>query len=75
MRPITKAEARAFRRRWKAINNAELEELRATPISQKLHQLAALMLSARQLGWTKAFQEEEAEVRERWTRLRKAFHG
>lgn len=71
---ITKAEARAFRRRWKAANAAEIEELRSTPISQKFRQLAALMASAKQLGWTKTLEKEEADVRDRWNRLRRAFH-
>jgi len=71
---LTKAEAKAFRRRWKAVNAAEIEELRLTPMSQKFQQLAALMASAKQFGWTKGLEEEEAEVRDRGNRLRKAFH-
>ena len=39
----------------------------------KFRQLAALMASAKQLGWNEALAEGEAEVRDRWMRLRKAY--
>ena len=73
--PISKAQAKAFRARWRAANAAECEELRATPMAVKARQLAALMASVEQLGWTEALAAEEAEVRERWIRLRKVFHA
>ncbi len=69
---ITKAVARAFKARWEAVNAAERQELRATPMTAKLRQLAALMGSAEELGWTDALAAEEAEVRDRWNRLRRA---
>jgi hypothetical protein len=55
------------------VNDAEREELRATPPALKLRQLAALMASAAAFGWTEALAAEEQEVRERWQRLRKAY--
>lgn len=70
---ITKSQARAFRERWKAVNAAERAELRATSVAEKLHQLAALMGSVRMPGWEKPSAAEEAEIRDRWKRLRKAF--
>ena len=70
---ITKTQARAFRERWKAVNAAEREELRATTVAAKLRQLAALMGSVRTRGWEKPSAAEEAEIRDRWKRLRKAF--
>ncbi|MBI4381595.1 MAG: hypothetical protein HY574_10475 [candidate division NC10 bacterium] len=70
---ITKAQARAFRERWKAVNAAEREELRATTVTAKLRQLAALMGSVRIRGWEKPLATEEAEIRDRWKRLRKVF--
>lgn len=70
---ITKAEARAFRERWEAINAAEQEELRTTSVAHKLRQLAALMASAERLGWTEALTAEENEVRDRWNQLRRIY--
>jgi hypothetical protein len=70
---ITSAEARGFRRRWKTVNAAEREELINTPVMHKLLQLAALMASVKPMGWSEALAAEEAEVRDRWSRLRKAL--
>jgi hypothetical protein len=71
-RQITKAEAKAFQKRWSAINAGEIKELRSTTISRKFRQLAVLMLAAKKLRWPRALAEEE-QVRDRWKRLRKGF--
>ena len=71
---ITKAEARSFKKRWRAVNAAEREELRIAPVAHKLRQLDALMASVEGLGWTGALTAEESEVRDRWNRLRKIYH-
>lgn len=71
-RRMTKAEAKAWKARFEALNEYEREELRNTPVSVKIRQLAALMATARQLGWEEALASGEEEVRERWRRLRKA---
>ena len=72
---MTKEEGRAFRKRWEAVNAAEREELRAMPMEEKMQQLAALMASRDLFGWIEEMRKEEAEVRERWLRLRRAFRG
>ena len=68
---ITKPGAQAFRQRWEAVTGAELEELRRTPVATKFRQLAALMASVPKLGWKEALASEEAEVRDRWNRLKR----
>lgn len=65
---------REYLSRWKMVNAAEQEELRRTSLEQKIMQLNALMLSVKQMGWEEALKSEEAEVRERWKRLREAYH-
>lgn len=72
-RQMTKEEAAVFTRRWDLVNAAEQEELRSTTAAVKFRQLAALMASVDELGWTESLREEEAEVRERWIKLRKAY--
>lgn len=67
---LTKEEARSFRRRWAAVNRAEEEELKRTPAVEKIRQLAALIASADQMGWSDALSEEEDKVRNRWMRLK-----
>ena len=74
-RRITKAEARAFKRRWEAVNSAEREELRKTPIARKLRQLSTLMAWGKYFGWTKVFAAEEEKVRERWLRLLRIYRA
>ena len=74
MKPrITKAEARAFKARWKKVNAVQREELRAMSPAQKMRQLTALMASARQLGWTESRDKKVHEVRARWNRLRRIY--
>jgi hypothetical protein len=72
---ITRSEAMAFRTRWKIINALEKQELCNTSIDEKLGQLAILMISAKKLGWTKALEVGAEQVRDRWNRLRRVYHG
>jgi len=51
---VTKGEAQAFKQRAGAVNAAEREELRSTTVADKFRQVAALLASARKLGWTEA---------------------
>jgi hypothetical protein len=73
-RRTTRSEARAFRKRWQAVNTAEQEELRAASFQLKFEQFAALMASAEGMGWGEKLAEGEEEVRQRWCRLR-SLHG
>ncbi|MBI1899870.1 MAG: hypothetical protein HYS13_01995 [Planctomycetia bacterium] len=70
---LTSAKARAWKTRWKRVNLAERRELRRTSPDERFRQLAALMASASSLGASETSPGEEAEVRERWNRLRKAY--
>jgi hypothetical protein len=72
--PMTKAEVRAWAARWRRVNDIQRQELHHALPLVKLRQLASLMTMARELGWTSALAEGEAEVRQRWNKLRKA-HG
>lgn len=70
---ITKEKMQAYLTRWQIVNAAEREELLNTSMEQKLLQLNSLLLSVKQMGWEDSLKEGEAEVRERWNRLRKAY--
>jgi hypothetical protein len=74
-RSLTKAEARAFRKRWQRVNAREEEELRNTDLELKWQQFNTLLRWAHCFGWTAALGEGEAEVRQRWAQLRKACRG
>jgi hypothetical protein len=73
--PMTEAQIHEYQQRWRQINAFERAEVRRTPISVKLRQLVALMASARELGWDTRRPSEDAVVRQRWRRLRKAQLG
>ena len=73
VKPLTWTEAWKFLVRWELVNAAEKTELQSTSLDQKFRQLAALMASADEMGWTEALASEEAEVRDRWNRLRAIF--
>ena len=76
MKPrMTKEQARAFKDRWKLVNEYEKEELRRTPPDLRLQQFNTLLTWTHEFGWTEALAEGEAEVRERWVRLKKAYRG
>ena len=74
-RPLTKSDARAFLERWRRVNEREEDELRSTSLEVRWQQFNALLHWARQFGWGPALAEGEAEVRERWARLRRASRG
>jgi len=58
---------------WNWANAAEREELRSTPMAEKLRQTAALMESAKTLPPDERRAEEVERVCERWIRLRKVL--
>lgn len=74
-RPITKAEARAFRDRWRRVNEREIEELRSASLETRWRQFNTLLNWARRPGWDAALAEGESEVRRRWAKLRRANRG
>jgi hypothetical protein len=73
--PLTKAEACAFRERWRRVNAREAEELHSTCLEVKWQQFNTLLRWAHQLEWQAVLAEGEGEVRQRWARLRKAYRG
>lgn len=72
---ITKEQAREYKRRWRLVNQAEIEELRRTPMEVKFRQLQMLMASVDEMGWRAGLEEGVEEVRERWALLRRKWVG
>ncbi len=71
---ITRKEARQYVRRWRLTNNAQVKELRATHMRDKLRQMDACYRMAVGLGLLPAIPLQrtrgEKEVRARWRRLK-----
>lgn len=72
---MTKEEARAWRERWKLVNDFEREELRRMSMAEKSRQLEVLMNTAHECGWQTSTDEEIARVRNLWIRLKRAAIG
>ncbi|MBN2491512.1 MAG: hypothetical protein JXQ29_11745 [Planctomycetes bacterium] len=72
---LTREAARAFVERWQLVTEADVAELRATPMGRKLEQLAALAQSAHELGWRTEDAGESAAIRRRWQRLAEHYRG
>lgn len=73
---MTKKEARAYRHRWRLVDQALAQELRQTPPYVKFKKMDAAYRMAVGLGILarmKALkQKSEHEVRRRWLQLKKA---
>jgi hypothetical protein len=72
---MTSEQARAFAARWQQVAEAEREELRTASMERKFAQLAALMESARALGWETTDKVEVEAVRMRWNQLAERFRS
>lgn len=75
MTPITLAQARAYLKRWAAVNEFEIAELRRTPMELKLRQLSALMASRHLFAPDPTREKGVRQVRKHWAKLRKALGG
>ena len=72
---MTPDEARAYLKRWELAADAEVRELRRTPIEMKLRQLAALMASRHAFPPELDRESGILAVRERWAHLRQRLGG
>lgn len=73
MSNLTRQAAQEYFNRWRLVNEAEIAELRSTPMEVKLRQLASLMASVKALGWESSLGKDEEEVRARWIRLKMIY--
>ena len=75
MAKISRRDAEAYLARWQLVREAEIAELRRTPMEAKLRQVAALV-GARDSFAADADREREVEeVRRRWALLRQGSSG
>ncbi|HEX8070081.1 MAG TPA: hypothetical protein VF546_09035 [Pyrinomonadaceae bacterium] len=72
---MTREEALAYKTRWRLVNEAHAAEIRRTPVALKLQQLALMYEAAHALGWQAQLRAGEAEVRERWRRLKEKLYA
>lgn len=75
MAAITAEQAQSYLDRWKLVQEAEVQELRNSPLDIKARQLSVLMASADLFAKDDNRQKEVDVVRERWARIRGALRG
>jgi len=71
---ITPKQAHDYLDRWKLVKQAEVAELRASPLATKAQQLAVLMASRTLFGTDPNRERQIQEVRDRWALIRHASH-
>ena len=72
---MTRAEAAKWRSRWKLVQDAERAELRRMSMAAKVERLGILMASASAFGGARRLRAEDAAVRARWAKIRRAYRG
>ena len=70
---LLKETAVEYRRRWQAAHEAEIEEIRQTPLATKLRQLSVLVESGNLFATESDFALQDAEVLDRWNRIRRYY--
>ena len=66
----TREEGARWLEKYRAMNEFEIAELRATPLAVKLQQLEALYSSVDALGWRADLEKEVEEVRHKWIKIK-----
>lgn len=74
-RPISPEAVAGYVDRWVAAERLLICERRANPVETRLRQLAALMASASEMGWSEALGAEDDAVRARWMAARGSEPG
>ncbi len=75
MAMMTKEEAHDFKARWLLVNEFIIEEIKRTPVAEKLRQLSQLYHAAREFGWIEKMREGEEEIFVRWQILRERLNA
>jgi hypothetical protein len=64
-----------LRDRWKAVEEIEQQELRASTVKQNWQKLNAIMLRAKRLNLSRGHDDNEMEVFLRWAKLREKYEA
>jgi hypothetical protein len=66
-------DIRAYKERWRAVQEIERQELRALTPKRNWKHLNAIMRRARRLGIRRGDDDGEMEVFKRWARIRQYY--
>jgi hypothetical protein len=74
-RRLTPEEARAFKERWRFVNEMDRLELERLTVDDRIRQLAVLMTSVDSFGWAEKLQAESDASWKNWQRLRQRYRA
>ena len=66
-------DVRLYRDRWKAVQEIEREELRASTVQSNWKQLNAIARRSKRLGLTRGEDDSEMEVFRRWVKIKECY--
>lgn len=72
---LIKEAAIEYQQRWQAVHEAEIEEIRQTPLAVKLRQVSLLVGSGNLFPPQPDFSPRDIEVLNRWNQLRMHYGG
>jgi len=72
---MTKSEVRRWLSRWKAVEARQRREAQNMTPTEKLEECARLFAWVKAFRWNRRLQAEEQQVRDLWTRLRRAYRA
>ncbi|HJR81327.1 MAG TPA: hypothetical protein VJ821_14750 [Anaerolineales bacterium] len=64
-----------LRDRWKAVEEIERQELRASTVKENWEKLNSIMLRAKRLNLSRGHDNNEMEVFQRWAKLRENYEA
>lgn len=70
---ISKKKAEFYAKRWEALRQVQMKELRSSSMTQKFRQLCVLMDSRSLFGKKAGGDRGVKQVRQHWVKLRKAM--
>lgn len=66
-------DIRFYKERWKAVEEIERQELRASTVQSNWKQLNSIMRRAKRLGLRRGDDDGEMEIFDRWIKIRKYY--
>ncbi|HEY0683775.1 MAG TPA: hypothetical protein VGD45_15690 [Steroidobacter sp.] len=75
MATLDPKDARNYLARWELVHKVEVAQLRETSMETKARQLAVLMASRELFAKDQKRDQEIADVRARWAKIRSALSG
>jgi len=66
-------DIRFYKERWKAVEEIERQELRASTVQSNWKQLNAILRRAKRLGLKRNDTDIESEILKRWIKIRKHY--